>query len=102
MRLFTQDLGFRRALTWGIWPSLGFYAPCEGEMSRNWLVVCLLMPFLIVSIVPLVVSVAMQLSSGWLAFMSVLNVLCACVEILLAGSVLFQIPANATVRFRSW
>ena len=100
--LLHPKLGLSPRSTLGFWPSLGFYAAYEGEMSRNRLVVCLLMPFLIISIVPLVVSAATQLSSGWLAFVSVLNALCACVDILLAGAILVQIPANATVRFKSW
>ena len=86
----------------GFWASLGFYAHYDGEMSRNRLVACLLMPLLIISIVPLLVSAVAQVSSGWVAFVSAFNALCACVDMLLAGSVLFQIPATAIVRFKSW
>jgi len=66
------------------------------------LVSCLLMPFLIISIVPLLVSAVTQVASGWIAFVSTFNALCACVDLLLAGSVLFQIPATAMVRFKRW
>jgi hypothetical protein len=86
----------------GFWASLGFYAHYDGEMSRNRLVAILLMPLLIISIVPLFVSAVTQVSSGWVAFVSAFNALCACVDMLLAGSVLFQIPATAIVRFKSW
>jgi hypothetical protein len=86
----------------GFWASLGFYAHYDGEMSRNRLVACLLMPLLIISIVPLLVSAVTQVASGWVAFVSALNALCACVDLLLAGSILFQIPATAIVRFKSW
>ncbi|HVM48707.1 MAG TPA: DUF3267 domain-containing protein [Candidatus Acidoferrum sp.] len=88
--------------TLGFWPALGFYADYDGEMSRNRLVACLLMPLLIISIVPLLVSALTQVSSRWVAFVSAFNALCACVDILLAGSVLLQIPATAIVRFKSW
>jgi hypothetical protein len=88
--------------TLGFWPALGFYAAYEGEMSRNRLVTCLLMPLLIISIVPLLVSAATQVAAGWVAFVSAFNALCACADILLAGSVLIQIPATAIVRFKSW
>ena len=71
-------------------------------MSRNRLVAILLMPLLIISIVPLLVSAVIQVSSGWVAFVSVLNALCACVDMLLAGSILFQVPATAIVRFKIW
>jgi Putative zincin peptidase len=86
----------------GFWSSLGFYAHYDGEMSRNRLVAILLMPLLIISIVPLLVSAAAQVSSGWVAFVSALNALCACVDMLLAGLILYQIPANRIVRFKSW
>jgi hypothetical protein len=86
----------------GFWASLGFYAHYDGEMSRNRLVACLLMPLLILSVVPLLVSAVTQVASGWVAFVSAFNALCACVDLLLAGSVLFQIPATAIVRFKSW
>ena len=88
--------------TLGFWPSLGFYAAYDGEMSRNRLVTCLLMPLLIISVVPLLVSAVTQVCSDWVALVSAFNALCACVDILLAGSVLLQIPATATVRFKSW
>jgi hypothetical protein len=88
--------------TLGFWPSLGFYADYDGEMGRNRLVACLLMPLLIGSILPLLVSAVTQVSSGWVAFVSAFNALCACVDIMLAGSVLLQVPATAIVRFKSW
>jgi hypothetical protein len=86
----------------GFWASLGFYAHYNGEMSRNRLVACLLMPLLIISIVPLLVSAVTQVSFGWVAFVSALNALSACVDMLLATSVLVQIPAGANVRYKSW
>ena len=86
----------------GFWASLGFYAHYDGEMSRNRLVACLLMPLLIISIVPLLVSAVTQVSPGWIAFVSALNALAACVDLLLAGSILIQIPGTAMVRFKSW
>ena len=86
----------------GFWASLGFYAHYDGEMSRNRLVAILLMPLLIISIAPLLVSAVTQIASGWVAFVSAFNALCACTDMLLAGSILFQIPATAIVRFKSW
>jgi hypothetical protein len=93
--------GFSPRSTLGFWGALGFYAHYDGEMSRNRLVACVLMPLLI-SIVPLIVSAITQVAVGWLAFISVLNALCACSDLLLAGSILIQIPATAIVRFKSW
>ena len=85
----------------GFGPSMGFYAHYDGELSRNRLVAILLMPLLIISIVPLLVSAVTQVSSGWVAFVSAFNAFCACADMLEAGLVLFQIPATGNVRYRS-
>jgi hypothetical protein len=60
------------------------------------------MPLLIISIVPLLVSAVTQVSSGWVAFVSVFNAFLACVDMLQAGLVLFQIPAIGIIRQKSW
>ena len=85
----------------GIGPS-SVYANYDAELSRNRLVAILLMPLLIITIVPLLVSAVTQVSSGWVAFVSAFNALCACADMLLAGQLLFQVPATAIVRFKSW
>jgi hypothetical protein len=86
----------------GFWPSVGFYANYDGEMSRNRLVTIMLMPLLIISIVPLLVSAVTQVASGWVAFVSAFNAFLSCADMLDAGLVLFQIPANRIVRFHGW
>jgi len=86
----------------GFWPSVGFYANYDGELSRNRLVAILLMPLLIVSIIPLLVSAVTGVSSGWAAYISAFNAFLACADMLDAGLVLFQIPANRIVRYQSW
>jgi hypothetical protein len=87
----------------GFWPSGGmFYAHYQGEMTRNRFVVILLMPLVVISFVPLLVAAVAQVTSGWVAFISAFNAFLACADILDAGLVLFQIPATATVRQRSW
>lgn len=79
----------------------GFYAHYDGELSRNRLVAILLMPLLIISIVPPLVSAVTQVSSGCAAFVSAFNAFCARADMLEAGLVLFQIPATGIVRYRS-
>lgn len=86
----------------GFWPSVGFYANYDGELSRNRLVAILLMPLLIISIVPLLVSAVTQISSGWIAFVSAFNAFLACADIVDAALILFQVPANRIVRYQSW
>jgi len=82
----------------GFGPSTGFYAHYDGEMTRNRFVAILLMPLVVISFVPLLVAAVAQVTSGWVAFISAFNALCACADILDAGLVLFQIPATAIVR----
>ena len=86
----------------GFWPSVGFYANYDGEMSRNRLVTIMLMPLLSIGIVPLLVSAVTQVASGWVAFVSAFNAFLSCADMLDAGVVLFQIPANRIVRFHGW
>ncbi len=87
----------------GFWPSrLLFYAHYGGELSRGRFITILLMPLLIISFVPLVICAITGRSSGWLAFSSALNALCACVDIFGVGLLLFQIPSNARVRNQGW
>jgi len=89
--------------TLGFWPSrVLLYAHYDGELTRNRFVAILLMPLFVISIAPLLVAAAAQITSGWFAFISSFNALLACGDILGAGMALFQIPASATVRNQGW
>lgn len=87
----------------GFWPSCGlFYAHYDGELSRNRSLAVLLMPLFVISIVPLLVAAVLQSAAGWVAFISCFNALLACGGVLGVALLLFQIPANATVRNQGW
>jgi hypothetical protein len=86
----------------GFGPSIGFYGHYGGEMTRNRFVAILLMPLVVISFVPLLVAAVAQIAWGWVAFISAFNAFCAGGDILLAGLVLFQIPATAIVRQQGW
>ena len=87
----------------GFWPKCGlFYSHYDGELSRNWLLAVLLMSLLVITFLPFVIAVALQASCGWLAVVSILNALFACGDLLASGIILFQIPANATIRNQGW
>jgi hypothetical protein len=87
----------------GFWPSrLLFYAHYVGELSRGRFIAILLMPLLIISFVPLLVCAFIGRSSALLAFASTLNALFACGDVFAVGLLLFQIPADATVRNQGW
>jgi hypothetical protein len=80
------------------WPSTGFYAHYDGELTRNRFVAILLTPLVVISFVPLLLAAVAQTPSGWVAFISAFNAFLACADILDAGRVLFQMPATAIVR----
>ncbi len=83
----------------GFWPSRClFYAHYDGELPRNRLLVVLLMPLLLLSVVPLLLAIALQITSGWTAFLSILNAACACGDLLAAGMFAWQIPAAGILR----
>jgi hypothetical protein len=87
----------------GFWPTGGmFYAHYDGELTRSRFVAILFMPLVVISFVPLLVAAVAQVPSGWAAFISAFNAFLACVDILAAGMVLFQIPAAAIVRQQGW
>jgi len=79
-------------------PTSGVYAHYDGEMTRNRFVAIFLAPLVVISFVPLLVAAAIQESWGWVAFISAFNAFGACLDILDAGLILFQIPATAIVR----
>lgn len=87
----------------GFWPSGGMiYAHYDQEMTRNRFVAILLMPLVVISLVPLIAAAVGRGTSGWMAFVSAFNAFLACVDILGAGLVLFQIPGTAIVRQQVW
>lgn len=95
--------GFSARSIIGFWPSrLILYAHYDGELSRRRFAVILLMPFLVISLLPLLIAAAAHLTSVWMAFVSTLNALLACVDLLGTGMVLFQIPAKGIVRNQGW
>lgn len=87
----------------GFWPSkLLFYAHYSGELTRNRFLVILLLPFIIISLVPLLFSFLLQTACSWIAFLSVFNGLASCLDIYGAGMILAQIPRNAVIRNQGW
>jgi hypothetical protein len=91
--------GLSRHSVLGFWPSRMFlYATYDGELTRNRCVAILLTPFVVISIVPLVVAGMAQMANVWVAYISIVNAYLSCGDILGAGEVLLEIPANAVVR----
>lgn len=87
----------------GLWPAKGvFYAHYDGELSRSRAVAVYSMPFIAISISPLLLCAITNRFSGLLAAISIINALVSCVDMLALGLILFQVPANAVIRNNGW
>jgi hypothetical protein len=95
--------GLTRSTVIGVWPSrLLFYAGYLRSLPRNrWLFVYLL-PFLVLSIVPLVLYHALGFESAWLYFLSLLNGLFSGGDLLFFVLILLQVPRRAIMQNHGW
>ena len=99
----TPQFGSSPATVLGFWPSLGaFYAHYDGEVSRNRFILVLLVPFTIISVVPLFLSAIIGWQSRIAALCSVLNALFSSADLLGAVLILAQVPSGARVRNQGW
>jgi hypothetical protein len=87
----------------GAWPSrFLFYALYLKELSRNrWLLVYV-MPFLVLSIAPLVVCRLVGLKSVPCMVVSLVNGLFSSGDLVIVGLILWQIPRDALMRNKGW
>lgn len=87
----------------GIWPSrVLFYAHYEGIMARTRFLVTFVMPFLVLSILPILLIGLFRWPSLELAALSIVNGAAASGDIIGIMLVGFQVPASARVRNRGW
>jgi len=90
----------------GAWPRrLLFYAHYSGPLTRDRFLAGLAMPFLIISVLPLVAATSGILPPAltfWAAWFSTWNALFACGDYFGIAFILFQIPRAATVQNQSW
>jgi hypothetical protein len=85
------------------WPSrMLLFAAYTGELTRNRCLIALLMPFFVISIIPLVVAAVVQVAAGWLAYVSIVNSFLACGDIVSTAFALLWIPADGVVRMQGW
>ena len=97
------QFGFSRQSLLGVWPSrLVFYAGYLGRLSRNrWLVVYLL-PFLVLSVLPLLVCRPFHFDAPLLQVVSVVNGLFSGGDLVLVLLIFFQVPRAATMQNQGW
>jgi hypothetical protein len=96
-------LGTSKASIAGFWPSkLIFYAHYEGAVSRNRFLAILSTPFIVLSIIPIIVSSVFRIWPPWLIAVSLVNAFSACVDILGIFIVLCQVPSKGLIRNKGW
>jgi len=87
----------------GFWPSRMFvYTIYVGELTKNRCLAILIMPFTVISIVPLAFATITQTASFWVAYISILNGLLACGDILAAVMTMRHFPNGAIIRTKGW
>lgn len=97
------NLGFSRNTILAVWPSrLLFYAGYLGPMSRNrWLGVYL-MPFLVLSVMPVAVCKTTGAYSGVAHLVSVFNGLLSGGDLFCVLLIWFQVPRTAILQNQGW
>jgi len=97
------QLGLSTGSTIGFWPSkLLFYAHYDGERSCRRFVAILGMPLIMLTILPLMVSIATGLTNGFIAWISTWNALFACVDVFGIILLYIQVPPDAICRNQGW
>jgi hypothetical protein len=90
----------------GFWPkTLLFYAHYDQVLTRNRMLLILLLPFLVLSVVPLAVCGLLGWHWSWVGVLSVWNGLLSCGDLFGVMIVAWQVPQAARVRnqgYRTW
>jgi hypothetical protein len=87
----------------GLWPSrVTLYVHYDGELSRRRFLAALLIPFIILTLGPLLVAAVTEVAAARGCFVSILNAALASVDLLGAGIIVRQVPTDAIVRNHGW
>ena len=96
-------IGISKDTVIGFWPSRMFiYTVYVGELTKNRCLAILIMPFTMISVVSLVFATITQATLFWLAYISILNALLACGDILAAIMTMRLFPNGAIIRTKGW
>jgi hypothetical protein len=95
--------GLSRETVIGVWPSrLMPYAGHLGEMPCWRYLVMALAPFLVLSVLPLLIAAFVERTPSTLALLSTVNALCCGGDFVLVAVIASQIPLRAAVRNKGW
>jgi sterol desaturase/sphingolipid hydroxylase (fatty acid hydroxylase superfamily) len=97
------DFGLSRKTVLGVWPSrLVCYAHYDAPRTRERLLACLAMPFLVITLLPLLIGIVTGHASILVAFVSSLNALGAGIDIFGIILLFWQVPRHANVFNQGW
>lgn len=98
--------GFSKATIVGVWPSrLLFYAAYAGPLSRDRFLIVFVVPFLVLTFLPLLIAATGFLSKSMMmvaAWFSIWNALFSCGDLIGIFLIWTQIPRAAIVQNQSW
>lgn len=87
----------------GFWPSkMIFYAHYGGILTKQRFITILVLPFIFISILPLILCIFFSIDSYFLMFVSVFNTIGSCVDLLGVIIIFFQVPSTAIMRNKVW
>ena len=91
--------GLSDATTLGVWPQrVVGYAHYRDELSRNRFMLILAAPFLVLSVVPLILCTALSIAPPFVVALSIANGAGACVDLLGIALLGIRLPSTAIVR----
>jgi hypothetical protein len=95
--------GWTPATIIGLWPThMLFYAAYLDHLGRNRLLLVYVLPFLVISLLPLIVCASLKINSPPLMAISVINALFCGGDFTCFALILWQVPSNAQVRNQGW
>ncbi len=98
--------GSREDITVGFWPRhLAPYVSYVGELSRRTQLLSGVTPFVLLTLVPVVVALVAPDTARWMRGLSVLNCLGSSADVILLALIARQVPKNAVTRsqgFATW
>jgi hypothetical protein len=87
----------------GLWPkAFVFYAFYDNEMSRNRFLAMIAMPFLLLSVCPVLLFWITGKVFLWMVFVALVNGIGSCFDLLVIGMVFAQLPGNTLIRNKGW
>lgn len=96
-------LGFTDKTVIGIHPQkMVFYAHYVETMSRNRFLFSMLNPFIILSVIPIVIILLHNMSIIIIARIAILNALLSCGDLLGLIIIVTQVPKNAVIKNKGW